>query len=149
MPDIIQKQQGLSDKMKKGMEKGEKPGDGEKGEKSGEGFYDYSETDKGGSTTNGSQCAVKAQPVKDDALYQQIFMRIISMLINEAVEAKRLGIATDEDLELAMQKGVNYPKGLLAWGKEIGYAKISETLQNLYEEYQEERYRQSPLLRKL
>lgn len=106
------------------------------GRKTGKGFYDYSEG------------AVKAEPVKDDALYQQIFMRIISMLINEAVEAKRLGIANDEDLELAMQKGVNYPKGLLAWGKEIGFAKISETLQNLYEEYQEERYRQSPLLRK-
>ena len=107
------------------------------GRKTGKGFYDYSEG------------AVKAEPVKDDALYQQIFMRIISMLINEAVEAKRLGIANDEDLELAMQKGVNYPKGLLAWGKEIGYSKVSETLQNLYEEYQEERYRQSPLLRKL
>ncbi|MEC3877840.1 3-hydroxyacyl-CoA dehydrogenase NAD-binding domain-containing protein [Chryseobacterium salviniae] len=106
------------------------------GRKTGKGFYDYSEG------------AVKAEPVKDDALYQKIFMRIISMLINEAVEAKRLGVANDEDIELAMQKGVNYPKGLLALGKEIGYAKISETLQDLYEEYQEERYRQSPLLRK-
>jgi 3-hydroxybutyryl-CoA dehydrogenase len=78
-----------------------------------------------------------------------IFMRIISMLINEAVEAKRLGIASDKAIELAMQKGVNYPKGLLEWGREIGYEKISETLQNLYETYQEERYRQSPLLKKM
>lgn len=108
------------------------------GRKTGKGFYDYTEG-----------AVKKPEPQKDEALYRQIFLRIISMLINEAVEAKRLGIATDQDLELAMQKGVNYPKGLLAWGEEIGYAKISGTLQDLYEEYQEERYRQSPLLRKL
>ena len=129
------------------------------GRKTGKGFYDYSEeksqepraesqdfgTENRESRAE-SQETVNHQPTTDN---QTIFMRIISMLINEAVEAKRLKIASDEDIELAMQKGVNYPKGLLAWGKEIGFLKISETLQNLYEEYQEERYRQSPLLKKL
>ncbi len=107
------------------------------GRKTGRGFYNYSEG------------ATNPIPQKDEKLYEMIFMRIISMMINEAVEAKRLKIASDGDIELAMQKGVNYPKGLLSWGKEIGFEKISETLQNLYYEYQEERYRQSPLLRKM
>ena len=91
----------------------------------------------------------KRLPEKDDELYQEIFMRILSMLINEAVEAKRLGIANDEAIELAMQKGVNYPKGLLQWGFDIGFDKVSETLQNFYNTYQEERYRQSILLSKM
>lgn len=115
------------------------------GRKTGKGFYDYSEQRQESRAKNQYLKTENQQLITDN----QIFMRIISMLINEAVEAKRLGIANDEDIETAMQKGVNYPKGLLNWGKEIGFSKISEVLQNLYEEYQEERYRQSPLLRKL
>jgi len=111
------------------------------GRKTGKGFYDYSESQEPRSKNKDIE--------QNNEVREMIFMRIISMLVNEAVEAKRLGIANDEDLELAVQKGVNYPKGLLAWGIEIGFDKISATLQNLYEEYQEERYRQSPLLKKM
>lgn len=122
------------------------------GRKTGRGFYDYSEKSQEPRNESQDLKADNQQPTTDHhqpTTNNQIFMRIISMLINEAVEAKRLKIASEDDLELAMQKGVNYPKGLLAWGREIGYDKISETLQNLYGEYQEERYRQSPLLRKI
>lgn len=107
------------------------------GRKTGKGFYDYAEN------------AEIKTAIKDDALYQQIFERILAMLINEAVEVKRLKIADDHAIETAMQKGVNYPKGLLAWGQEWGYPKVSAVLQNLHDTYQEERYRQSPLLKQL
>ena len=108
------------------------------GRKTGKGFYNYAEKEEYPTTQ-----------ILEDVLSEKIFLRIMAMLINEAVEAKRLKIASDEDIELAMQKGVNYPKGLLAWGKEIGYQKIHETLHSLYTEYQEERYRESPLLKKM
>ena len=71
------------------------------------------------------------------------------MLINEAADAVFLNIATKEDIDLAMTKGVNYPKGLLHWADEIGIDNVLKQLQDLQEEYGEDRYRPSPLLRKM
>ena len=51
-------------------------------------------------------------------LNSSVFDRILVMLINEAVDALYLGIASEFDIEIAMKKGVNYPKGLIEWGKE-------------------------------
>ena len=62
------------------------------------------------------------------------------MLINEAYEALYYKIATKEDLETAMTKGVNYPKGLIQWGEEIGLKNILKVLEELHTTYQEERY---------
>ena len=46
-------------------------------------------------------------------------------------------------------KGVNYPKGLLAWADEIGLENVLNQLEELYQEYGEDRYRPSPLLRRM
>lgn len=107
------------------------------GRKSGQGFYDYSEN------------AVPPEPNRDEALGKKIVRRIVVMLINEAVDALYLKIASAVDIETAMTKGVNYPKGLLQWCNEIGVSRVLERLDELYEEYREERYRASVYLRKL
>lgn len=107
------------------------------GRKRGRGYYDYRE---------GAQ---NPTPKEDQVLGQQIVDRIVVMLINEAVDALFWQIASAQDIDLAMTKGVNYPKGLLAWAKEIGYATCVNRLDALYHEYHEDRYRCSPLLRRL
>ena len=71
------------------------------------------------------------------------------MLINEAIDALFLNIASAKDIDLAMTKGVNYPKGLLAWADEKGLDVVLTQLEGLYKNYCEDRYRPSPLLRKM
>ena len=71
------------------------------------------------------------------------------MLINEAADALYLGIANCDDIETAMTKGVNYPKGLLKWADEIGVQKVLEMIQNLHADYHDDRYRPSLLLKKM
>ncbi len=107
------------------------------GRKSGKGFYDYAES------------AVKNEPDTDEELGKEIASRIIVMLINEAANALFLHVASREDIDLAMTKGVNYPKGLLRWADEKGIPRCVDALDALYAEYHEDRYRCSPLLRKM
>ena len=108
------------------------------GKKTRRGYYQYTE--------NGEKKA-EAENLSND-LQGYIQERILAMLVNEASEALLMGIATAEHLDLAMMKGVNYPKGLLAWGDEIGAIKVLETLDKLYHEYRDDRYRASVLLRR-
>lgn len=107
------------------------------GRKSGIGFYDYAEN------------AVNVEAVKDKELAERIFARIISMLINEAIDTLYLNIASRDDIDLAMTKGVNYPKGLLAWADELGLGTVLENLETLMEQYEEDRYRPSVLLKQM
>ena len=85
---------------------------------------------------------------RDEAILQIIFDRILVMLINEAAEALFLNIASAKDIDNAMSKGVNYPKGLLGWANEKGINWCVKKLDSLYNEYHEDRYRCSAILRK-
>ena len=71
------------------------------------------------------------------------------MLINEAADAVESGIATRDDVDLAMIKGVNYPKGLLAWADEIGAGVVVERMTALRSQFNGERYRPSLLLQRM
>ena len=107
------------------------------GRKSGRGFYDY--------TPDAPQPA----PTEDAALAEHIFDRTLALLVNEAIDAVLMRVASPQDVELAMTKGVNYPRGLLAWGDEVGLTRILSRLDALHAEYGEDRYRPSALLRRL
>jgi 3-hydroxybutyryl-CoA dehydrogenase len=107
------------------------------GKKLGRGFYDYREG------------AVLPEPKKDEVLGKYILNRVLCMLMNEACDTKYLGIASAVDIDLAMTKGVNYPKGLLKWADEIGLAHVLATLNELYEQYGEDRYRACVLLKQM
>ena len=107
------------------------------GRKSGKGYYDYSE----GSSTPEADTNTDTQ--------EAIFNRILAMLINEAADALFMNVASAEDIDNAMTKGVNYPKGLLSWADEKGIDWCVQQMDAFYDTYREDRYRCSPLLRKM
>lgn len=114
------------------------------GRKSGRGYYQY---DANGKVLH--QATISHEDLEKNAIGEYIVDRILAMLINEAADALFLNIASAKDIDLAMTKGVNYPKGLLAWANEKGIDWCVSKLDRLYDEYHEDRYRCSPLLRKL
>jgi len=77
-----------------------------------------------------------------------IFPRIIALLINEAVLSVQQGVATVDDIDTAMQLGVNYPEGPLAWGAKLGWSNVLSILQALHAKLGDDRYRPASLLKK-
>jgi len=106
------------------------------GRKTQRGFYDYRDG------------AVKPEPQIDAVLGQQIVDRVLAMLVNEAVEAVHLQVASVADVETAMMTGVNYPQGLLAWGDTIGAGTVLSRLETLQADTGDDRYRPSVRLRR-
>lgn len=114
------------------------------GRKSGRGYYDYKNMEADNAFAKAPSQAATATQDKE-----AIFERILVMLINEAADALFWNVASAEDIDNAMTKGVNYPKGLLAWADEKGISWCVQKMDALYDEYREDRYRCSPLLRRM
>lgn len=102
------------------------------GRKGGRGFYAYNSEGQHNATGQ---------------VVEGVGQRILTMLMNEAADAVFWQVASPEAIDTAMQKGVNYPKGLLAWLDERGAQDVVAEMDALHMRYGEERYRCSPLLR--
>ncbi len=119
------------------------------GRKTGRGYYRYDHVAGAGAGTGAGAAPLGDASAGEAGGMQAIVDRVVAMLINEAVDALHLGVATREDIDLAMTKGVNYPKGLLQWADELGPSEVLARLERLQAEYGEDRYRPSPLLRRM
>ena len=106
------------------------------GRKSGRGYYDYANPQP-------------IEPIADKALHEKIVKRVLVMLINEAAETLLLQVASKEDLDMAMVKGVNYPQGLLKWADELGLEQVLNELTTLHTWFGDDRYRPSILLKQM
>jgi 3-hydroxybutyryl-CoA dehydrogenase len=73
--------------------------------------------------------------------------RIVCQLVNEAAFAIGEGVGSAEDIDTGLALGLNHPRGPIEWGAAIGIENVLATIDGLWEERREERYRAAPLLR--
>jgi 3-hydroxybutyryl-CoA dehydrogenase len=74
-------------------------------------------------------------------------LRTVAMLANEAADAVYQGVCSAADVDMAMRKGVAYPRGPLQWADAIGLARVEAALDRMHAHYGDPRYRVSPLIR--
>ncbi|WP_374688221.1 3-hydroxyacyl-CoA dehydrogenase family protein, partial [Promineifilum sp.] len=75
--------------------------------------------------------------------------RTVCCVINEAAGMLMEGVASAADIDKAMRLGANYPRGPLEWADLIGLDAVLGVMTGLFEEWGDDRYRPSPLLRRM
>jgi len=116
---------------------------GHLGRKSGQGIYRYADD---GSVIGAAPDLDRAAELVGGPVTTDPVARTVAMLVNEAVDLVARGEASAEDVDEAMILGTRYPKGPIAWGREVGYAVVRRQLEQLDRAFPGGRYRPSPAL---
>ncbi|MBS1678199.1 MAG: 3-hydroxybutyryl-CoA dehydrogenase [Actinobacteria bacterium] len=103
---------------------------GELGRKSGKGFHVYDDRGRERDAETG-----------DGDVAAGLVERIVAQLVNEAWFALDDGVADAADVDLAMTVGLGYPRGPLAWGRELGLPRVVALLERLAGPEADPRYR--------
>jgi 3-hydroxybutyryl-CoA dehydrogenase len=74
--------------------------------------------------------------------------RIVCQLVNEAAFAVGEGVGAPADVDAGLTLGLNHPRGPVEWGRRIGLDHVLATVDGLWEELHDPRYRAAPLLRR-
>jgi 3-hydroxybutyryl-CoA dehydrogenase len=118
---------------------------GRLGRKTGRGWYDY--------PAEGPYRPEDPPDVSLDELEDgidtpgRVLHRMQCCIVNEAAFAMGEGVGSADDIDAGVKLGLNWPKGSLELGREIGFDAVLATMDELFEHYREERYRAAPLLR--
>ena len=74
--------------------------------------------------------------------------RIVCQLVNEAAFAIGEGVGSPADVDAGLTLGLNHPRGPVEWGRRIGLDHVLATVDGLWDELRDPRYRAAPLLRR-
>lgn len=105
-------------------------------------------SDEISATVNDLMSSLGKLPIWVEESPGMVIPRIVACLANEAAFAVGEGVASPAEVDTAMELGVNYPAGPLAWTDQIGYEIIVAIMDHMAKVYGEERYRVAPWLRR-